>query len=126
MTTSNALEGLTQALRKLPGVGAKSAARMAFHLLQHDRPGALQIAQALEHAVQSITHCALCNTLTEQALCVTCANPHRDRSKLCVVETPADQAALERTLAYRGLYFVLMGKLTAGMPALPGGMKFPF
>ena len=112
MTPSNALDGLTQALRKLPGVGAKSAARMAFHLLQHDRPGALQIARALDHAVQSIGHCALCNTLTEQALCVTCANPHRDRSKLCVVETPADQAALERTLAYRGLYFVLMGKLS--------------
>jgi recombination protein RecR len=109
---SNALEGLTQALRKLPGVGAKSAARMAFHLLQHDRPGALQIAQALDHAVQSIGHCALCNTLTEQEVCVTCANPQRDRSKLCVVETPADQAALERTLAYRGLYFVLMGKLS--------------
>ena len=112
MTTSNALEGLTQALRKLPGVGAKSAARMAFHLLQHDKPGALQIARALDHAVQSIRHCALCNTLTEQEVCVTCANPQRDRSKLCVVETPADQAALERTLAYRGLYFVLMGKLS--------------
>jgi len=109
---SHALEGLTQALRKLPGVGAKSAARMAFHLLQHDKPGALEIARALDHAVQSIGHCALCNTLTEQEVCVTCANPQRDRSKLCVVETPADQAALERTLAYRGLYFVLMGKLS--------------
>ena len=112
MANSNALEGLTQALRKLPGVGAKSAARMAFHLLQHDRPGALQIARALEHAVGSIGHCALCNTLTELEICVTCASPQRDRSKLCVVETPADQAALERTLAYRGLYFVLMGKLS--------------
>ena len=112
MADSNALEGLTQAFRKLPGVGAKSAARMAFHLLQHDRPGALQIARALDHAVQSIRHCALCNTLTEQEVCVTCANPQRDRSKLCVVETPADQAALERTLAYHGLYFVLMGKLS--------------
>lgn len=112
MTTSNALDGLTQALRKLPGIGAKSAARMAFHLLQHDKPGAQQLARALDHAVQSIGHCALCNTLTEQALCVTCANPQRDRGTLCVVETPADQAALERTLAYRGLYFVLMGKLS--------------
>ncbi len=112
MAQSNAVEGLTQALRKLPGVGVKSAARMAFHLLQHDKPGALQIARALEHAVSSVKHCALCNTLTEQALCNTCANPQRDRSKLCVVETPADQAALERTLAYRGLYFVLMGKLS--------------
>ena len=112
MAASNALEGLTQALRRLPGVGAKSAARMAFHLLQHDKPGALQIARALEHAVHSVQHCALCNTLTEQDICATCQNPQRDRSKLCVVETPADQAALERTLAYRGLYFVLMGKLS--------------
>ena len=112
MSDSNALEGLTQALRRLPGVGAKSAARMAFHLLQHDKPGALQIARALEHAVHSIKHCVLCNTLTELDICSTCANTERDRSKLCVVETPADQAALERTLAYRGLYFVLMGKLS--------------
>ena len=112
MTASNALDNLTQALRKLPGVGAKSAARMAFHLLQHDKPGALQIAVALEHAVSSLRHCALCNTLTEQEICSTCASLQRDRSKLCVVETPADQAAVERTLAYRGVYFVLMGKLS--------------
>lgn len=112
MPDSNALEGLTQALRKLPGVGAKSAARMAFHLLQHDTSGALQIARALEHAVTSIRHCVLCNTLTELEVCATCSSPQRDRSKLCVVETPADQAALERTLAYKGLYFVLMGKLS--------------
>lgn len=112
MADANALEGLTQALRRLPGVGLKSAARMAFHLLQNDKPGALQIARALEHAVNSVKHCALCNTLTEQDVCSTCQNPQRDRSQLCVVETPADQAALERTLAYRGLYFVLMGKLS--------------
>ncbi|RYG10091.1 MAG: recombination protein RecR [Burkholderiales bacterium] len=112
MADSSALDGLTDALRKLPGVGARSAARMAFHLLQHDKAAALQIARALEHAVSSIRHCALCNTLTESEVCHTCLNPQRDRSKLCVVETPADQAALERTLAYRGLYFVLMGKLS--------------
>ena len=112
MANSTALEGLTQALRKLPGVGVKSAARMAFHLLQHDKNAALQIARALEHAVASIKHCTLCNTLTELDVCSTCASPQRDRSKLCVVETPADQAALERTLAYKGLYFVLMGKLS--------------
>jgi recombination protein RecR len=112
MADSNALEGLTQALRKLPGVGTKSAARMAFHLLQQDKSAALQIARALEHAVASIQHCTLCNTLTELDVCSTCASPQRDRSKLCVVETPADQAALERTLAYKGLYFVLMGKLS--------------
>ncbi len=112
MADSTALEGLTQALRRLPGVGLKSAARMAFHLLQNDKLGALQIAKALEHAVSCVKHCTLCNTLTEQEVCITCQNPQRDRSQLCVVETPADQAALERTLAYRGLYFVLMGKLS--------------
>lgn len=112
MAASNAVEGLTQALHKLPGVGLKSAARMAFHLLQHDKPAALQIARALEHAVNSVRHCTMCNTLTEQLVCLTCADPQRDRSTLCVVETPADQAALERTRAYRGLYFVLMGKLS--------------
>jgi recombination protein RecR len=112
MADSNALEGLTEALRRLPGVGVKSAARMAFHLLQNDKPGAMQIAKAIEHAVLSVKHCALCNTLTEQDVCNTCQNPQRDRSKLCVVETPADQAALERTLAYQGLYYVLMGKLS--------------
>jgi len=112
MVDSNALEGLTEALRRLPGVGVKSAARMAFHLLQNDKPGAMQIAKAIEHAVLSVKHCALCNTLTELDICNTCQNPQRDRSKLCVVETPADQAALERTLAYQGLYYVLMGKLS--------------
>lgn len=112
MSSSKALEALIQALRRLPGVGVKSAARMAFYLMQHDRPGALQISQALAQAAQSVGHCSLCNTLTEEPICHTCANPARDRSKLCVVETPADQAALERTLAYQGLYFVLMGKLS--------------
>ncbi len=112
MADGNALEGLVQALRRLPGVGAKSAARMAFHLLQHDLPGAQQLARALDHAVQHVHHCRLCNTLTEQEVCGTCLNPQRDRSKLCVVETPADQAAMERTGAYQGLYFVLMGKLS--------------
>src|SRR6476469_64654 len=104
MPASNALESLTQSLRKLRGVGAKSAARMAFHLLQHDKPAALQIAHALEHAVSSIRHCAMCNTLTELDICSTCTNAQRDRSKLCVVETPADQDAMERTRAYQGLY----------------------
>jgi recombination protein RecR len=112
MAASNAVEGLIQALRKLPGVGLKSAARMAFYLLQHDKSAALQIARALEHAAGTVRHCSLCNTLTEEVVCTTCADPERDRSKLCVVETPADQAALERTRAYRGLYFVLMGKLS--------------
>ena len=112
MADGHALDGLIEALRRLPGVGAKSAARMAFHLLQHDPEGALRIARALDHAVHQVRHCVRCNTLTEQDVCLTCQNPQRDRSKLCVVETPADQAAMERTQAYQGLYLVLMGKLS--------------
>jgi recombination protein RecR len=109
---AHSLDALTEALRRLPGVGAKSAARMAFHLMQHDRPGALQLAVALSHAVDQVQHCELCHTFTEQRVCSTCLDPSRDRTQLCVVETPADQAALERTGAYKGLYFVLMGKLS--------------
>lgn len=112
MTDNHSLEVLVQALKRLPGVGVKSAQRMAFHLLQHDRAGALQLAQALQHATESVRHCALCHTFTEGEICTTCADPRRDRSLLCVVETPADQAALERTGAYKGVYFVLMGKLS--------------
>lgn len=107
-----ALDALITALRRLPGVGVKSAQRMAFHLLQHDRDGALQIAQALQQAAAATRHCALCHTFTENEVCSTCLDPRRDRGQLCVVETPADQAALERTGAYHGLYFVLMGKLS--------------
>jgi recombination protein RecR len=109
---THSLEALIQALRRLPGVGVKSASRMAFHLLQHDRQGAQLMAQALQQAAASIRHCSRCHTFTENDVCATCLDPRRDRSKLCVVETPADQAAVERTAAYRGLYFVLMGKLS--------------
>lgn len=112
MAETNALETLIQALRRLPGVGVKSAQRMAFHLLQHDRPGAQTLAAALSHAVQTIAHCEQCNTFTQSAVCVTCADDRRDASKLCVVETPADQSAVERTGAYKGLFFVLMGKIS--------------
>ena len=106
------LDALTSALRCLPGVGVKSAQRMAYHLMQHDRNGALQLAQALQMAAQQVRHCTLCHTFTEGEVCATCADPQRNRSQLCVVETPADQAALERTGAYKGRYFVLMGKLS--------------
>ena len=109
---AHALDSLMEALRRLPGVGAKSAARMAYHLLQHDRAGARQLAQALTHAVDNVRHCTLCHTFTEQDICATCQNTGRDRSKLCVVETPADQSAIERTGAYKGLYFVLMGRIS--------------
>ncbi len=111
MSQTHALDVLVTALRRLPGVGVKSATRMAFHLLQHDRAGARQLAQALQYACDHVQHCQLCNTFSEQAICATCQDATRDRSKLCVVETPADQSALERTQVFRGLYFVLMGKL---------------
>ncbi|MEJ6022987.1 recombination mediator RecR [Ramlibacter sp. PS4R-6] len=108
----SALDALIEGLRRLPGVGVKSASRMAFHLLQHDRTGMAQLAQSLERAAADIRHCSRCHTFTEAEVCSTCRDPQRDASKLCVVETPADQAAVERTSAYKGLYFVLMGKLS--------------
>jgi len=108
----NSLDVLIQALRRLPGVGVKSAQRMAFHLLQHDRPGALTLSRALQAAADNVHHCERCHTFTQADICVTCLDPRRDASKLCVVETPADQSAIERTGAYKGLYFVLMGKLS--------------
>ena len=112
MATTNSLEVLIQALRRLPGVGVKSAQRMAFHLLQHDREGALSLSRALGEAVTTVHHCERCHTFTEAQICSTCLDAGRDATRLCVVETPADQAALERTGAFRGLYFVLMGRLS--------------
>jgi recombination protein RecR len=103
---------MVQALRALPGVGPKSAQRMAFHLLQHDRNGAAVLGQSLLDAVNNIHHCTLCNTFSELEVCTTCADERRDPSILCVVETPADQLMVEQTLTYRGLYFVLMGRLS--------------
>ena len=111
MADSNAVEGMIQALRRLPGVGVKSASRMAFHLLQHDRGGARVLAAALTHACDAVKHCERCHTFTEAQFCRTCTDDRRDQTRLCVVETPADQSAVERTGAYKGLYFVLMGKL---------------
>jgi recombination protein RecR len=107
-----ALDGLIDALRRLPGVGVKSAQRMAFHLLQHDREGARRLAGALADAVQRTRHCTRCHTFTEGEVCATCEDLRRDARLLCVVETPADQAALERSGSYQGLYFVLMGRIS--------------
>lgn len=107
-----ALEGLVEALRRLPGVGVKSAQRMAFHLLQHDRAGAERLSAALARALTNMRHCRRCHTFTEDEVCATCRDPSRDATLLCVVESPADQAALERTGSYRGLYFVLMGHVS--------------
>lgn len=109
---SRSLDALIQALRRLPGVGVKSASRMAFHLLQHDREGAQLLSRALQEAAMNVRHCTRCHTFSESEVCATCQDPARDASKLCVVETPADQMALERTGAYQGLYYVLMGKLS--------------
>ena len=112
MSDVNSLDALIQALRRLPGVGVKSAQRMAFHLLQHDRAGAQTLARALHEASSHVHHCERCHTFTEAKVCATCLDSRRDHSQLCVVETPADQSAMERTGAYKGLYFVLMGKLS--------------
>ena len=109
---SKSLEFLTESLRRLPGVGPKSAQRMAFHLLQHDREGAAQLSRALYQAVDTVHHCAMCNTFSDTEICDLCADEARDHSLLCVVETPADQLMIEQTLTYKGLYFVLMGRLS--------------
>jgi recombination protein RecR len=106
------LDELAKALRCLPGVGPKAAQRMALHLLQHDRDGAVRLAHALERAAKSVCHCERCNTFTEGALCTLCASGKRDPALLCVVETPADLLMVEQTRAYSGLYYVLMGRLS--------------
>ncbi len=106
------LEELIAALRCLPGVGPKSAQRMAYHLLQRDRAGAQHLAQSLELATASIRHCAKCNNFSEQEVCDLCASPKRDAGLLCVVEMPADLLMMEQTQCYRGMYFVLMGRLS--------------
>jgi recombination protein RecR len=103
---------LINALRCLPGVGPKSAQRMVFHLLERDRSGGQRLAQILEEAIVKVGRCQDCRTLCEDALCRFCDNPLRDRSIVCVVETPADVLAIEHTAGYRGLYFVLMGHLS--------------
>ena len=107
-----ALEALTSALRRLPGVGARSAQRFAFHLLQHDRDGAQMLGRALGEAIARIRHCRLCNTFTEREICETCSSPRRNPRLLCVVETPADQLMVEQTAAFEGRYFVMMGRLS--------------
>jgi recombination protein RecR len=109
---SKSLDFLTEALRRLPGVGPKSAQRMAYHLLQHDREGAAMLSRALYQAVEAVHHCAMCNTFSETEVCELCSDPERDHALLCVVETPADQMMIEQTLTYKGLYFILMGRLS--------------
>ena len=112
MSDLQPLDPLIQALRRLPGVGVKSAQRMAFHLMQRDQDGARVLAQALVQAVEAVQHCQRCNTFTHGQICPICEDAGRDAARLCVVETPADLAAMERTGAYSGYYFVLMGRIS--------------
>jgi len=112
MASSRLIGRLIESLRCLPGVGPKSAQRMAFHLLEHNRDGGRQLAEALNLAMDKVGHCRECRTLSEETVCTLCANDRRDRSQLCVVETPADVQALEQSTGFRGLYFVLMGHLS--------------
>lgn len=108
----DSLNRLVEALRCLPGVGPKSAQRMVFHLLQHQRSKGLHLASCLEQAMTQVSHCHYCNNYTEQELCSLCLNPSRDASLLCIVETPADVLAIENSNAFSGRYFVLMGKIS--------------
>lgn len=112
MKNPPALEQLIDSLRCLPGVGPKSAQRMAYYLLQRDRQGANTLAMALDNALQVVGHCRLCNTFSEQPVCPLCESEQRDNSVLCVVEMPTDLIMLENTRAYSGMYFVLMGRLS--------------
>lgn len=112
MINPSALQQLITALCVLPGVGPRSAQRMAYHLLQHERLGAEKLAMALTEAISTLTHCSSCNTLSQGAVCITCLDVTRDKTLLCIVESPADQAMVEQTMAYKGLYFVLLGKLS--------------
>lgn len=108
----SSLDELIDALRCLPGVGPKSAQRMAYHLLQRDQRGAQRLALALDHALKVIRHCSRCNTFTEDEVCDRCLSAKRDAALLCVVEMPADLNMLEQTHAYRGMYYVLMGRIS--------------
>jgi len=112
MKESSLITDLIDALRCLPGVGPKSAQRMAYHLLERDRDGARRLAVALTEAADKVGHCNACRTLTELETCPICASKSRDRSLLCVVEMPTDVAAIEQSSVYQGLYFVLMGHLS--------------
>lgn len=112
MSGSRLIGRLIESLRCLPGVGPKSAQRMAFHLLEYNRDGGRQLAEALSAAMEQVGNCSECRTLSEQTVCSLCSNDQRDRSLLCVVETPADVQALEQSTGFQGVYFVLMGHLS--------------
>lgn len=118
------LRDLIDAFKRLPGVGERTARRMAYHLLQHDVIGAQDLSAALDHAAKSLLHCLRCNSFTETEVCSTCTNPQRDTSLLCIVETPADQNMVEASHSYNGLYYVLMGRLAPLEGAGPKDLQF--
>lgn len=118
------LRALIDALRRLPGVGERTARRMAYHLLQHDVAGASQLGEALARASQTLLHCERCNSFSETPLCQICASSRRDPSLLCIVETPADQNMVESSHGYRGLYYVLMGRLAPIEGVGPNELQF--
>ena len=110
--SSPLLEQLIEAFRILPGVGQKSAQRMAYHVLEREREGGQRLANVLADAVEKVGHCAHCRDFTEAEICAICASPSRDRQQLCAVESPADRLAIEHATGYRGLYFILQGRLS--------------
>lgn len=112
MKNPPALETLIDSLRCLPGVGPKSALRMAYYLLQRDRKGAAKLGQSLENALQALGHCELCNNFSDTPICQLCASENRENAQLCVVEMPTDLMMMEQTHSYKGMYFVLMGRLS--------------
>jgi recombination protein RecR len=112
MQAPSSLENLIEALRCLPGVGPKSAQRMAYHLLQRDRSGAQKLAMGLQNALEKIHHCQKCNNFSETEICSLCSSGKRDSQVLCVVEMPTDLLMLEQTQSYQGMYFVMMGRLS--------------
>lgn len=123
MKKTSSLDALITAFERLPGVGPKTAQRYVMHLLQYDKAAAEQLSRALEEAAAHIGNCLRCNTFTEQSICTTCSDEHRDPRLLAVIETPADQAALESTLAYQGYYYVLMGRISPLDGVTPNTLK---
>jgi len=112
MSSSPLVNQLIEALRCLPGVGSKSAQRMAYHLLERERNGAENLSTVLARAVKEVGHCEQCRSLSEKATCDICSSTNRDRTKICIVESPADVQVIEQSTDYKGLFFVLMGHLS--------------
>ena len=111
-STSPVIDELIESLKSLPGLGPRSASRIAHHLLVNDRGSALRLAQALDDACRKVGRCEYCNTLSESSICAICADQERDHEQLCIVESPTDQRVIEETMTYHGLYFVLMGLIS--------------